>query len=426
MSEDPTPHVPFGDETPPSSPLPGWRRRRATGLLAPLAAAAVLGGGVAAATIVAVNGDGTTRTVTQTVAQPAVPAVDAAATPTTPTSGGTKSIEQIYADDARGVVNVAQSNGQGSGFVIDRDGYIITNAHVVDGGDTAQVSFADNESFTAKVVGRDQSTDVALLKVNAPAAALHPIELGSSSALKVGDQVVAIGNPFGLDRSASTGIVSALGRTIEAPNGFTITGAVQTDAAINHGNSGGPLLNMQGQVVGITAQIAQSGVDANVGVGFAVPIDTVKTILGDLKAHGSVAHAYLGVRIDTVDATLASAAHLSVDHGAMIAGVVSGGPADKAGLKAATRQTIIDGQQYAVGGDIVTAVDGQAVTSSDDLSRLVSEHRAGDRVRLTVIGADGKQRSVDVTLGTQPAEASSQQQQQSPQGGGGGFQFPTP
>jgi S1-C subfamily serine protease len=423
MSDTPTPHVPFGDETPPSSP-PGRSRRRGAGFFAPLAAAAVLGGGVAAATVVAVHGDGATKTVTQTV-QSAVPAVDAAATPTTPASASAKSVEHIYADDARGVVDVAQSNGQGSGFVIDRDGYIITNAHVVDGGDTAQVSFADNQSFTAKVVGRDQSTDVALLKVNAPAAALHPIELGSSSSLRVGDQVVAIGNPFGLDRSASTGIVSALGRTIEAPNGFTITGAIQTDAAINHGNSGGPLLDMQGQVVGITAQIAQSGVDANVGVGFAVPIDTVKTILSDLKSHGSVAHAYLGVRIDSVDSTLAQAAHLSVNHGAMIAGVVSGGPADKAGLKAATRQTIIDGQQYAVGGDIVIAVDGQDVQSSDDLSRLISQHRAGDHVRLTVVGADGKQRTVDVTLGTQPAQASSQsQQQQSP--GGGSFQFPTP
>ncbi len=227
-----------------------------------------------------------------------------AAAPATP---GAKSIEQIYRAAAPGVVQVNQGDAEGSGFVLDRQGDVVTNAHVVTNGGPVTVSFSNDDRVPATVVGFDNSTDVALLKVTAPATALVPLPLGDSATLQVGDGVVAIGNPFGLDRSATSGIVSALNREITSPNGFGINGVIQTDAAINHGNSGGPLLNLQGQVVGINSQIADSGVDANVGVGFAIPIDTVKQITHDLAANGSISHAYLGVQLTPVDPTLASA-----------------------------------------------------------------------------------------------------------------------
>ncbi len=267
---------------PPAMPAPGpaydpasQRRQRST--LVPLALAALVGGGVAALGVAALaDGGGSSAAPASALASApvAVPISASAAA----SGATTESIAAIYKQDAPGVVRITRGNGEGSGFSIDRDGHILTNAHVVDATGPITVSFSNGDRVDAQLVGTDPSTDVALLKVNEPADALHPIPLGSSASLQVGDPVVAIGNPFGLDRTITSGIVSAVARQIQSPNGFPINNAIQTDAAINHGNSGGPMLNMQGEVVGINSQIADSGVNANVGVGFAIPIDLVKSI----------------------------------------------------------------------------------------------------------------------------------------------------
>ena len=376
-------------------PDPASRRRWAIRLV-PLAVAALLGGVVAGGLVAAVDDND---------ASPPAPGVTVApgvASSTFATSGKAESIEQIYRAAAPGVVQITQGDFEGSGFVIDKQGDIVTNAHVVTNGGAVTASFSNADQAPVRVVGVDDSTDVALLKVAVPAAALAPLPLGDSSTLQVGDGVVAIGNPFGLDRSATNGIVSAIGRQIVSPNGFPINDAIQTNAAINHGNSGGPLLNTQGQVIGITSQIAQSGVNANVGVGFAVPINTVKQVTADLKATGSVAHAWLGVSLAPVDPTIAARAALPVSHGAMIAGVEARGPAASAGLRAATRSTIIGGMSYGIGGDIVTAVNGTPISSPQDLQSAVQALRAGDRIALAVVHPDGSKATVTITAGLQP------------------------
>ena len=256
---------------------PASRRRRWASRVVPVAVVALLAGGVGGGLVAAA---GHTDAPPPTTGGAGAPVL---AVSTFATIGAAQSIEEIYRATAPGVVQITQGNAEGSGFVIDEQGDIVTNAHVVTNGGPVTVSFSNADQAPARVVGVDDSTDVALLKVAVPAAALVPLPLGDSSTLQVGDGVVAIGNPFGLDRSATSGIVSAIDRQIQAPNGFAINGVIQTDAAINHGNSGGPLLNAQGQVVGITSQIADSGVNANVGVGFAVPINTVKQVIADLE-----------------------------------------------------------------------------------------------------------------------------------------------
>src|SRR5947208_61445 len=224
-----------------------------------------------------------------------------------------KTIEQIYKAAAPGVVqvtstSVVQSNSffgpqvqqaLGSGFVVDKTGHIVTNYHVVQGAQKVEVNFSGSDRLKARVVGSDPSTDLAVLQIDAKARALAPLPLGNSDGVRVGDSVVAIGNPFGLDRTATAGIVSAVQRQIQAPNGFTIGKVIQTDAAINHGNSGGPLLNADGQVIGVNSQI-QSESGGNVGIGFAIPIDTVKDVVSQLLAHGKVEHAYIGVQMATI------------------------------------------------------------------------------------------------------------------------------
>jgi S1-C subfamily serine protease len=325
------------------------------------------------------------------------------------------SASQIYDADQAGVVeitvtaggsgnlspfgpNQGASQAQGSGFVYNTAGHIVTKEHVVAGADSVSVKFADGTTRSAKVVGSDPSTDLAVLKVDAPASSLHPLELGDSGSLAVGDPVVAIGSPEGLQNSLSTGVVSALHRQITAPNNYTIDDAIQTDAAINHGNSGGVLLNGSGQVIGVTAQIeSQSG--GNEGIGFAIPSDTVKPIATQLIASGKVEHPYLGVGIETIPSAAASQLGAS---GAAITQVRAGGPADKAGLQAATGTTAVGGQNYPTGGDVITAVDGEKVTSAADLQQLVDGKQPGDQVSLTVSRA-GKTRTVEVTLGTRPS-----------------------
>jgi putative serine protease PepD len=268
------------------------------------------------------------------------------------------------------------SQAQGSGFVYDSDGHIVTNNHVVQGADSISVTFPDNSKYSAKVVGTDPSTDLAVLKVDAPASKLHPLTLGDSSALGVGDGVVAIGSPFGLEETVTTGIVSALDRNISSTNSYSIAGAIQTDAAINHGNSGGPLLNMAGDVVGITTQIeSESG--GNDGVGFAVPSNTIKAVVSRLARGQKVEHPYLGVLVATA----------ANGNGARLATVKSGSPAAAAGLKA---------------GDVITSFGGEQIASADDLTAAVAAKHPGDKVSVAYVRG-GATKTADVTIGTRPS-----------------------
>jgi putative serine protease PepD len=285
----------------------------------------------------------------------------------------------LYKREKDAVVEVhtttEQGSATGSGFVIDKQGHIVTNEHVVEGATKVTVQFADQSEVQATIVGTDPSTDIAVMKVDRPASRLTPLSFASAGSLEVGDPVVAIGSPFGLDGTLTTGVVSGLGRKIEAPNGFTIENAVQTDAALNHGNSGGPLLDLQGRVVGVAAQI-RSDSGGNVGIGYAVPGDTAQRVARELISDGSVEHAYLGVSLPDSGA-------------ATIEQVVNGSPADSAGLQA---------------GDEVTAVDGKTIDSGDALREAIDAKKPGDKITLT-IKRNGNERTVQVTLGQRPATA---------------------
>jgi S1-C subfamily serine protease len=339
-------------------------------------------------------------------------------------SGKVLTVNEIYQQDSPGVAFIqAQSAPRppsplnpfgggggaatGSGFVIDHAGHILTNAHVVDGAEKIEVTLGNTDNsqpVSAQVVGKDPSTDVALLEVDAPSDQLHPLGLGDSSQLQVGDSVVAIGNPFGLDRTVTTGIVSALQREIRAPNGFTINNVIQTDAAINPGNSGGPLLGADGRVIGINSQIESAGGGANVGIGFAVPINTAQEVVQQLLANGQVEHAFLGISGTDLTPQLADVLNLPVKQGALVQSVVSGGPADEAGIKGGDATASIGGQRVRAGGDVITTIDGKDVTGMDDVINVVNEKQPGDDVQLGL--ADGGQtRTVTVTLGTRPANA---------------------
>ena len=291
--------------------------------------------------------------------------------------------------------------------MIDRDGHVLTNAHVVDGAERIEVSLGDvdsSEPVSARVVGEDPSTDVALLEVDAPSDQLHPLALGDSSQLQVGDSVVAIGNPFGLDRTVTTGIVSALQREIRAPNGFTINNVIQTDAAINPGNSGGPLLDADGRVIGINSQIESAGGGGNVGIGFAVPINTADEVVQQLLDDGTVEHAFLGISGADVTPQLADVLNLPVEQGALVQSVVSGGPADEAGVKGGDATVSVGGQRVRAGGDVITAIDGEDVTGMDDVIGVVNQKQPGDEVQLSLTDGD-QERTVTVTLGDRPANA---------------------
>jgi putative serine protease PepD len=269
-----------------------------------------------------------------------------------------------------------QSQAQGSGFVYDSSGHVITNDHVVANATKISVMFSDGSKYSATVVGADPSTDLAVLKVDAPSSKLHPLTIGDSSKLSVGDGVVAIGSPFGLDETVTSGIVSALDRDISSQNNFTISGAIQTDAAINHGNSGGPLLNMSGEVVGVTTQI-ESDSGGNEGVGFAVPSNTISSVASKLVKGEKVEHPYLGVFVQTP----------TNRSGAEVAQVKSGSPAATAGLKA---------------GDVITSFDGQAIQSPDDLTAAVAAKAPGDKVSVTYV-RDGNTKTTRLTIGTRPS-----------------------
>ncbi len=283
---------------------------------------------------------------------------------------------------------------QGSGFVYDTKGHLITNAHVVEGADTVKVLFADGSTYAATVVGTDAASDVAVIKITAPASQLHPLTLADSAKVQVGDEVVAVGAPFGLANTVTTGIVSALNREITSPDNTPIEGAIQTDAAINHGNSGGPLFDARGRVIGVNSQI-ESDSGGNDGVGFAVPSNTVASIASQLIATGTAQHARLGVTVQTVSAQ--AAAKLGSSAGVAVGSVESGSAAAKAGLKAATGSKAIDGTSYPTGGDVITAIDGTRVTTAEQLRGIIDSHRPGDRVELTVVSG-GTTRTVSVTL----------------------------
>jgi S1-C subfamily serine protease len=304
-----------------------------------------------------------------------------------------------------GLPQEQQGTATGSGFVLDKDGTILTNAHVINGARKVTVQFADKQQADAKVLGKDESTDLALLKVDPANLKLVPLALGTSSTVQVGDPAVAIGNPFGLERTLTTGVISAVHRPIQAPNGFQIDDAIQTDAPINPGNSGGPLIDATGKVIGINSQIETGGSgNGNVGIGFAVPIDTAKRYIPQLKKEGRVDRGYLGVSTTTIDKALQSSLNLRVDQGALVQSVTPGSPADKAGIRAGDISATVDGNPIQLGGDIITEVDGKAIRSNEDLTAAVAGRKQGDKVTVTIVRGD-KERTVAVTLGDRPASA---------------------
>ena len=318
---------------------------------------------------------------------------------------GVAYIEAASPDSDAAVIG-GSGTATGSGFVIDEQGHIVTNAHVVAGADEVRVTLGeDGTPVEAKILGADESTDVAVLQIDPSALELKPLPLGDSDELEVGDPAIAIGNPFGLDRTVTTGIISALHREIEAPNGFTISDALQTDASINPGNSGGPLLDADGNVVGINSQIATGGGQGSVGIGFAVSISTAKTVVDQIIEGGEVQHAFLGVSGGDLTPDLAKALGLEIETGALVQEVVGDGPADQAGLKGASGKTDSSGLP-AKGGDVIVAVDGSAVTGFDDVISIVNQAIPGDQLELTII-RDGNQQKLTVSLGDRPAQARS-------------------
>jgi S1-C subfamily serine protease len=385
---------------------------------------AVLGGGVVVG-LAAVFGLGSDAASTTVVQQSPLATADASQ------NGGALTARDIYKRDAPGVAFVTaqivqpssgpfgatqQGTSTGSGFVLDTAGTIATNAHVVDGATKVTVRFADNASVPARILGVDKSTDLALLRVDPKKAGLHPLALGSSRNIQVGDPTIAIGNPFGLDRTLTTGVVSALQRQIKAPNGFTIDNVIQTDAAINPGNSGGPLLDATGRVIGINSQIETgSSGGGNVGIGFAIPIDTVKQKLAQLKTAGTVKYAYLGVTAAPIDAAMKKALSLPVGNGALVQSVLAGGPAAKAGIRAGDVSAQVGGNNLILGGDILTKVDGQSITGPGGLQAIIGRHKVGDKVKVDLLRS-GKPMTVTVALGNRPASVSAS--------GQGGSQLP--
>ncbi len=320
----------------------------------------------------------------------------------------------VYRRASPGVVTIrsvfpgAGGAAEGSGFVLNDDGEIVTNAHVVteEGGgsrrpaDEVFVEFPDRNVVVAEILGFDPFADVALLRVDPDGVPLHPLELGDDSDLQVGQPVAAIGSPFGEQQSLSVGVISATDRSVRSLTQFQIEGAIQTDASINPGNSGGPLLDAGARVVGINQQI-ETNSGANDGVGFAVPISSIKRSVSQLEADGSVEYAYIGVSSQALYPQLAAKLGLDTDFGGLLASIVPGGPAEKAGLEGGDEELKFQAGEYSTGGDVVLKVDDHPVVGPADLSRLISTYQPGDEVTLTVL-RDGDQDQVEVTLGRRP------------------------
>ncbi len=350
---------------------------------------AAIGGGLVSAVVVsaALLGTGLAGNNDQpsTTAPPATTPVSISAS-----DGKADIARAVYAAASPSVASVRTQDGSGTGFLVDSNGTIVTNAHVVGTNRQVQVRFDDKGDYhDAQVLSVDASTDLAAIKIAASdAQGIRPLQLSDSDTVQVGDSAIAIGYPLGLDRTATAGIISGLERQIESPNGFSIDKVIQTDAPVNPGNSGGPLLNAKGQVIGVNSQIATAagGGEGNVGIAFAIPANTVKKVLPDLENGTAPKHAYLGLQTQTVQNGT----------GAQIAETTSGGPSEKAGLQA---------------GDIVKKVDGETITSPDDVAQAISDKSPGDKVTVTV-DRNGHEQSVDVTLGQRPESVPSQTQQQ--------------
>ena len=381
---------------------------------------ALLGGGVVVAVIAAAGDLGSSQTTVTTLqAAPAAPSNASQLT-----RGLTP--HEVYVRDAPGVAFVTstvvqktespfnlfggegQRQGQatGSGIVISSNGTILTNYHVVENAIKVTVSFEKGKTVEAQVVGKDPSNDLAVLKIPTDGLTLHPLTLGDSSAVTVGDPVYAIGNPFDLQRTLTTGVISALQREITAPNGFAINNVLQTDAPINPGNSGGPLLDTGGRVIGINSQIETGGTGGgSVGIGFAVPINTAKSEIAQLEKGGTVRGAYLGLTSLTIDGSL-SALNLPVKSGALVQSVQKSSAASKAGIRGGAVTTTTENGQVSVGGDIISSIDGKKVASSEELANDISAKKPGNTVTVGLLRATGKgsyeDKTVSVTLGSRP------------------------
>jgi S1-C subfamily serine protease len=342
--------------------------------------------------------------------------------------GKALTINQIFRRDARGVVQVTstkvvrttpdpffdfglpptqtRTQALGSGFVMDKAGHIVTNYHVIAGANKVEVSFSNSDNMKARVVGSDPSTDLAVLQIDARSRALTPLAFGNSDRVRVGDSVVAIGNPLGYDRSVTAGIVSAVQRAISAPNQFPIDHVIQTDAPINHGNSGGPLINSRGQVIGVNAQIATGGTDGdgNIGIGFAIPINTVRIVAGQLIKKGKVEHAFIGITAKPVGPEIARLFRLSAKRGLLVATVQPGSGAAAAGLRAGTNTAVVSGESWPVGGDLIVSADGVPLSSIDQLRDLIAAKNPGQSISLEVYRGPEKL-TLDVKLGRQPSSA---------------------
>jgi S1-C subfamily serine protease len=382
---------------------------------------ALVGGGVVVAVIAIAGGLGENKTTVTTVQTPAV--APAPSNASQRASGLTP--HEAYVRDAPGVAFVTstvvaktespflfgqESQGQdedtGSGIVVSANGTILTNYHVVENAIKVTVSFEKGKSVEAKVVGTDPSNDLAVLRIPTDGLTLHPLTLGDSGAVQVGDPVYAIGNPFDLERTLTTGVISALQRQITAPNGFTIDNVLQTDAPINPGNSGGPLLNTAGEVIGINSQIETGGSgDGSVGIGFSIPINTAKQELPALEKGGTVRGAYLGLTSLTIDGSL-SALNLPVKSGALVESVEPGTAAAKAGIHGGTVSTTTENGQVAVGGDIIVRIDGKEVASSEALASDIEEKQPGNTITIELWRAAGegkyKKLTLKATLGERP------------------------
>jgi len=397
-----------------STEQPG-RAASAARPLAALTAAALLGGSAALGGAWALGAFDE-----PTVAVDATPIAQSSST--SGASGPAIDVGAIYKRSGPGVVQITStSSGEaeadsfgdlvprrdqralGSGFVIDKEGHIVTNYHVVQGASEIEVSFSNRDTVEATLVGTDPSTDLALLEVDVDARALTPLALADSDAVEVGDPVVAIGNPFGLERTVTAGIVSALQRQVRAPNSFTIDHVIQTDAPINSGNSGGPLLDADGRVIGVNSQIeTASGGGGNVGIGFAVPSNTVKSVVAQLLDDGQVDRPYLGVTLQEIEPEVASVLKLPADSGVLVGAVQPGSPAAKAGIEGGETQVVVAGRSYQVGGDMIVAIDGNDVASVDALREAIASHEPGENVPVTVVRADGERETLTVKLGRVP------------------------
>jgi S1-C subfamily serine protease len=401
------------------------RQNLLSGLLGGLVVAVV--GAVLLAAGVIDTGKTTTKVVQRTT-QSGQPSNDVEA------GGATKTVQQVYEEDGPGVAFIQAQVGSGSGlgssgggeasgsgFVLDKQGNILTNHHVVEGATGVQVRLEkQGDLVDAKIVGSDPSSDLAVIKVDPKAVKLRPLHLGDSSKVRVGDPVIAIGNPFGFDQTVTTGIVSALQRQINAPNGFQIDHVIQTDAAINPGNSGGPLLDANGRVIGVNSQIATGGSgNGSVGIGFAVPINTAKQVIPQLEKNGQIDRAYLGVTSAQISKQIAQDLNLPTDKGALVQEVVAGGPADRAGLRGGSTGAGGGSSLPQAGGDLLIEVDGKQISTPEDVANAIADNKPDDTITVKFL-RDGKPQTVQVKLGKRPAAVPGQGS------GSGGGTLPPP